>query len=195
MSARTVRTLAAVTSAVLVMGAFAAAPAGAKKKPKKCAPYASPAWATDAETTVLTDKATAEAPIEVEIATDPGVGFTSTDGPDGDTGETSHKFHNVVVDTKAASSNLFVRAEYLAAWDYDLFLRLPVLAAVAYEADFNPATVNGPTGIGATEGGHAEPGVSQIDGFPSLDCAGYTVDLASGITAGGAVLLKLWLER
>lgn len=197
MSTRTIRTMAVLASTALVLGAFLAMPADAKKKkkPKKCAPYSSPDWATDAETTVLTDAATEEAPVEVEIATDPGLGFTSTDGPDGDTGETSHKFHNVLVDTKAASANLFVRAEYPPVWDYDLFLRLPELVAVAYEADFNPATVNGPTGVGGMDGGHAEPGASQIDGYTSADCSGYTVDIASGISAGGAVTLKLWLGK
>jgi hypothetical protein len=194
MRIRTVRTFVPVISAVLVLGAFVAAPAEAKK-PKKCAPYASPDWATDAETTVLTDKATADAPVEVELTTEPGAGFTSTDGPSGDTGAITHKFHNVVVDTKAKSANLFVRAEYLPAWDYDLFLRLPIMAAVAYEADFNPLTAGGPTPVGGTEGGHAEPGASQIDGYPSLDCTGYTVDVASSITAGGAVTVKLWLEK
>lgn len=193
MTNRSIRTLAGISAVAIAFGAFAA-PAGAKK-PKKCAPYPSPDWATDAETTVLTDAATADAPVEVELATEPGAGFTSTDGPSGDTGHITHKFHNVVVDTKAKSANLFVRAEYLPTWDYDVFLRLPVLAAVAYEADFNPLTAGGPTGVGGTEGGHAEPGASQIDGYPSADCAGYTVDVASSITAGGAVTVKLWLER
>jgi hypothetical protein len=194
---RFLRTLAVVSAATLVLG-VTVLPADAKKKkkkPKACPTYVTPEWAGEAETTIVTEKATADAPIEVELETGPGLGFTSTDGPEGDTGQTSHVFHNIVVDTAAASGNLFVRAEYAPTWDYDLFLRLPDITAVAYEADFNPATAGGPTPVGGNEGAHPEPGAGQIDGFSSLDCSGYTMDVASAITPGGALTLKVWLEK
>ena len=198
---KTVRTLAVVASAALLVGAFVVAPAEAKKRKKKkppvCATYVSPEWATGAaETTKVTDAATAEAPVEVTITAGPGLGFTSPDGEASDEGETSHVYQNVQVDTAApAGGNLFVRAEFTEVFDYDLFLRLPDITAVAYEADFNPATVNGPTAVGGLEGASAEPGASQIDGFPSADCTNYTVDLASGVAAGEEVTLKFWLEK
>lgn len=192
MRVRTIRTLAVVASTALVLGAYVAAPAEAKKK---CAKYAAPDWAADAETTVVTDKATADAPIEIELETGPGLGFTNPDYPGDETGEVSHSFHNVVVDSKAKSGNLFARIDYAPAWDYDLFLRLSAGPAVAYEADFNPATVAGPSGIGTLEGASAGPGFSQIDGYPVPDCYGYTVDAASGIAPGGGITLKLWLEK
>lgn len=198
---RAIRVFAVAASASLLVGALVG-PADAKKKKKPkaapaCAPYVSPDWATDAgATTVITDAATAEAPVEVKITTHEGVGFTSPNGASEDQGLTSHVYQNVQVDTSAATGgNLFVRAEYTEAFDYDLFLRAPDITALAYEADFNPATVNGPTGIGTLEGASAEPGASQIDGFPSTDCTNYTVDLASGIAAGEEVTLKFWLEK
>lgn len=197
---KTVRTLAVVASAALLVGA-SVAPADAKKKKKKkppvCATYVSPEWATGAaETTIVTEAATAESPVEVTITTAAGLGFTSPDGAASDEGETSHVYQNVQVDTASpAGAKLFVRAEFTEVFDYDLFLRLPDVTAVAYEADFNPGTANGPTGIGTLEGASAEPGASQIDGYPSTDCTGYTVDLASGISPGEDVTLKFWLEQ
>ena len=194
MSVKMIRTLAVVASAALVLGAYATGPAQAKKR-KKCAKYTAPDWAADAASSVVTDKATADAPIEIELETGPGLGFTNPDYPGDETGQVPHAFHNVLVDTNAKAARLFARIDYAPAWDYDLFLRLPAGPAVAYEADFNPGTVAGPTGIGSLEGASAGPGFSQIDGYAVPDCYGYTVDAASAITAGGAVTLKLWLEK
>ena len=192
MRLKTLRTFGVVAAAALVLGAIVVGPAEAKKK---CAKYVAPDWAADAETSIVTDKATADAPIEIELQTGPGAGFTNADYPGDETGHIEHAFQNVVVDTTAKSANLFAAIEFVPAFDYDLFLRLPAGPSVAYEADFNPATVNGPTGVGASESAHAEPGLSQIDGYPIPDCYGYTVDVASGIAPGGAVTLKLWLEK
>lgn len=198
---KTFRTLATLAVASLVLGALVVAPAQAKKKKPKpipaCAPYVSPDWATDAPaTTIVTDTATKDAPVEVKVTAGPGLGLTSPDGASGDEGAPSHVYQNVQVDTTATpGGNLFVRAEFTPAFDYDLFLRNPDVTAVAYEADFNPATAGGPTPIGGLEGASAEPGASQIDGFATNDCTGYTVDLASGISPGEEVTLKFWLEQ
>jgi hypothetical protein len=192
MSSKMIRSLAVVAMAALALGAFSAAPASAKKK---CGKFTAPDWAGDAETTVVTDKATADAPITIDLSTGPGAGFTSTDYPADETGSITHVFQNVIVDTNAKSANLFARIDYIPAFDYDLFLRFPAGPALAYEADFNPATAAGPSGVGATESAHAEPGVSQIDGYPMADCTGYTVDVASSITPGGPVTLTIWLDK
>lgn len=192
MKSKTIRSLAVLASMALVLGAFVAAPAEAKKK---CGKYAAPEWAGEAETTIVTDKATADAPIEVELETGPGAGFTNPDYPGDETGSVAHAFHNVVVDTNAKTANLFASIEYLPAFDYDFFLRLSAGPSVAYEADFNPLTVAGPSGIGTTDGATAEPGLSRIDGYPVPDCYGYTLDAASSIAGGGTVTLKIWLER
>lgn len=198
MDNRSFRALAVVSVAALLLGALVAAPADAKKKKKKakkCPAYTAPEWAGEAETTVVTDKATAEAPVEVTVPTDPGLGFTSAGEPGGTTGAASFAYHNVQVDSNKPTANLFARIEYLPAWDYDLFLRTVDGTAVAYEADFNPATGGGPTPVGGNEGGHPEPGAGQIDGYSSLDCAGFTLEIASATSPGGDVALTLWLEQ
>lgn len=192
---RTIRTLAAVTSAALVAGALIAVPAEAKKKPKKCAPYAAPDWAADVETVTVTDSATAEEPLTFELTTGHGAGTTNADYPDDSDGTISHSFQNILVDPKAKSANLFARIDFIPAFDYDLFLRIPAGPSVAYEADFNPLTVAGPTPVGGYSDGSGGPGFSQIDGFPTADCTGYTVDVASSITPGGPVTLTIWLGK
>ena len=194
-SIRTARGVATLGALALLAGALLATPAEAKKKkPKACPPYASPAWATDAgDTQIVTDAHTADAPLEVELATEAGLGTTDPSAPDGGNGHVTHKFVNILVDSAASTATLHVRADYVPAWDYDLFLRAPEMPSVAYEADFNPATAAGPTPVGGYEGGHAEPGVSEILGYATVDCAGYTIDLASGIAPGGSVPVKIWL--
>lgn len=194
MGIKSLRALAVVASAALILGAFVAAPADAKKK-KACPKFTAPDWAADAETTILTDAATAEEPVTLEFTTGHGAGTTSTDYPEDGDGTLSHSFQNVVVDTKAKSSNIHARIDFLPAFDYDLFLRISAGPALAYEADFNPFTAAGPTPIGGYSDGSAGPGWSQIDGYPVPDCAGYTVDIASSITPGGPVTLTLWLEK
>lgn len=195
MRTKSLRTLAVVASMSLVLGAFVAAPADAKKKKKACPKYTAPDWAADAETTVLTDAATAEEPVTLEFTTGHGAGTTNTDYPDDGDGTLSHSFQNLVVDTKAKSANVFARIDYVPAFDYDLFLRISAGPAVAYEADFNPLTVAGPTPVGGYSTGSAGPGWGQIDGYPTADCSGYTIDIASSITPGGPVTLTLWLEK
>lgn len=193
---KTTRVFAVLAMVALLAGALAA-PAEAqkrkKKKPRPCATYESPEFAGEAETTKVTDEATEGEPIEITVATDHGLGFTSADDPSGGQGMATHKFHNVQVDSKAKTAGLYVRIEYAQAWDYDLFLRTPEGPAVAYEADFNPATVGGPTPVGGNEGGHPEPGAGQIDGYLAIDCDGFTIDVASAIAPGGDVAMTIWL--
>lgn len=191
MPSRTARIVALCVAAALASGSLGAAPAEAKKKrkPKKCAAYQPGELGQGAESFVVTDAATESAPIEIELETAPGLGFTSTD-PGGDTGAISHAYLNVQVDSKASASGLYVRAEFLEIEDYDLFLRDASGAAIAYQADFNPVAGQG---LGAGSGGHSEVGAEALDGIGSSDCTGYTLDVASSITPGGTVLVKLWL--
>ncbi len=196
-SSKLLRNISVIASVALLLGAFVVGPADAKKKkkPKPCPAYTTPSWAEGAETSIVTDAATADAPVEVEIATEPGAGFTSSGEPGGTTGHATFKYHNVVVDIAAASAKLFARIEYPPVWDYDFVLRLPDGVPVANEGDFNPATAGGPTPVGSSQGAHAEPGASQIDGAESPDCIGYSLEIASAIRGGGNVALTLWLEQ
>jgi hypothetical protein len=192
MTSRRRRVLALCAAVALASGALGARPVEAKnkhKKAKKCAAYQPGELGRGADTFVVTDKATESTPIEVELSTTPGVGLTSTD-PGGDTGATSHVYINVQVDTKANTTGLYVRTEFPDYADYDLFLRDASGSAVAYQGDFNPVAGQG---LGAGSGGHSEVGAEALDGIGSADCTGYTLDVASAITPGGTVVVKLWL--
>src|SRR5688500_750099 len=68
MKIRTIRGIAVLASVGLLVGAFAVGPAEARKKKKKkkpvaCAPYAPGENGADQKVTVITDAATADAPV------------------------------------------------------------------------------------------------------------------------------------
>ena len=196
MELKNTRTIvAALVAVALLPGGISAATANRNVDRQPCPTYPSPRWAGKAKTTLVTDRATAKRPIEVTLATGPGAGTTDAGSPKEDVGEISHVFHNVIVAPDKGPAMLFARAEYLPAFDYDLFLRAPGGSSVAFEWDLNPAAVDGPSPVDSSFKGHAEPGVSQIDGYGAPRCVGYTIDLASGLTPGGPVLLKLWIAK
>ena len=198
-----VRSLALIATASLVLGAFVAGPADAKKKKKKkpkvatCAPYTPGELGAEAPVTVVTDAATEDTPVEVKVTTTEGLGGSSPD-VGGDLGPTAHAFANVQVDSATSGRGLYVRLEFTPAWDYDGYLRTADGATVAYSAGFNQAMVAGdPTGMtgfdGTGNGGHSEQGAEQIDGFATADCDGFTYDIVSAGTPGEEVTVKYWL--
>lgn len=189
---KVLRSVAVLASATLVLGAFVAGSADAKKK---CAKYAAPDWAADVKTVTVTDAATEAEPLTFELTTGHGAGTTSADYPEDGDGTLSHSFQNILIDSKAKTANVYARIDFIPAFDYDLFLRLSAGPSAAYEADFNPFTAAGPTPVGGYSDGSAGPGWSQIDGYTTADCSGYTVDVASSITPGGPVTLKIWLGK
>lgn len=197
---RTVRTLSVVASVVLIVGAFAAGPADAKKKKKKpvpagCAAYVPGELGAGQPVTVVTDAATAEAPVEVEIDTAEGVGFTSPNGSADDEGMPSHVFTNVQVDSASPETGLYIRLEFPEGLEYDLFARLADGTSYAYVAGSNhTGTLVSQGGLDGTgNGGHSEVGAEVLEGLTTSDCGGYTIDVASAITPGGAVTVKYWL--
>lgn len=197
---RTIRTLAVLASAALVLGAFTASPADAKKKRKKkakkppaCAPYQPGEAGADAPITVVTNAATEEKPVELEVETAEGLGFSSAEGPSGDEGHTSHAYSNVQVDSAKSGAGLYARVEFAPTWDYDIFLRTSDGTAAAYAAGFNQVIVPAFGLDGTGHGGHSEQGAEQIDGFATADCDGFTLDIVSAGTPGGTVTVKYWL--
>ncbi len=185
---RFVRSFAVIASAALILGAFTAAPAEAKKKkkkPKACPAYTTPEWAGgDVETTIVTDAATAEEPVEVTLTAGPGLGFSSSD-PGGGEGAPSSIFHNVVVDSAASTAQVWMRIDALATWDYDLWFRYPDGAPAASAAGFwvLPGGEGGETGIG----------YEQVNAVPATDCEGFTAEIVSAVTPGGEVTATIWL--
>lgn len=194
MGTKTVRRSAILAGAALLVGGLIAGPADAKKA-KKCPKYVAPDWAAEVETVTITDDATESDPFTVELSTGPGAGTTNADYPDDSDGTISHSFQNIVIDSKAKVANVYARVDFIPAFDYDLFLRLPSGPSAAYEADFNPFTAAGPTPVGGYSDGSAGPGWSQIDGYATPDCSGYTLDVASSITPGGPATLTVWLGK
>ena len=196
MRARSIRTLAVLASVGLLVGAFGAGPADAKKKKKKkkapsCAPVTAGGNGAEAELVRLTTAATAEKPVEIELETAQGLGFSST-APDGggDEGATSHVYQNLQVISAVPGTALNARVEFGQHQDYDFFLRdAASQESLAYSAGFN-----GPAPVDSGDGGHAEWGAEAIDAFAYEKCTGYTLDVVSAVTEGGPVALKIWLE-
>ncbi len=189
---RIVRSLAVLASATLVLGAFAAGPAEAKKKKKKkkpaaCAPFTPSEQAAGAPIVKVTDAATAEAPVEVNLNTSPGLGFSSAEG-EGNPDElgTTHAYANLQVDSASPETGLYVVLEFGAAWDYDLWLRDGSHTALEYSAGI------GPVGSG-TDHQHSNVGSESIEGMPVTDCQGIVVDVANAGGPGGEVTLKFYL--
>jgi len=161
-----------------------------KKPPKPPAAPSCPAYTpgeegAEAEASIVTDAATAEAPLEVTIAAPPGVPEVAL----------GHVFHNIQVDTAGAESGLYVAYEFPVYEDHDIYLNYASGTEAAHAGGFNPAPV--PVALGCCDGtgtgGHSEQGAEFLDGVRSADCSGYTLDMASFASEGGDMTLKLWL--
>ena len=194
MKSRSIRTLAVLASAGLIVGAFVAAPAEAakrkKRKPPACAAFTSE-LAGDAAVNKLTDAHTAEAPLVLEVETPAGVGSSSTDAPSDDPshGAPAHTFVPVQIDSAAAETGLYATLEYTFPLDYDLWIRGDDGVAIAGSAGYIPGV---PFFDGTGYGGHTTQGAENVEGLITADCTGYTVDIVSATTPGETVTLKLW---
>ncbi|HEV2756283.1 MAG TPA: hypothetical protein VG318_10980 [Actinomycetota bacterium] len=199
-SHKTIRTLSVVASAALILGAFVAGPADAKKKKKKppvpagCAAYTPSEWGAELPVNVVTDEHTAEAPLVLTVPTEMGFGSSSPQTPDNvsEDNPVSHAFANVQVDSANPEIGLYGRLEFSDQWDYDLYFRGNDGVGIAYSAGVSPfVTAFGFDGTG--HGGQTEIGAENINGLTSADCVGYLVDIVSSTTIGEDTTLKLWL--
>lgn len=164
---------------------------GKKKRTKPptltCAPYVPGEEGAEAETTVVTDEATEEKPVELTFDAPPGMG---NDLGLGQYDGTESLYHNVQVDTKNADAGLFVRYEFPDRHDYDLYLNYPDGSSAAFAGDANAAPGEG---LGSAEGGSSGTNFEQVEGIRTADCGGYTARLVSYLTTGGETTLKIWL--
>ncbi|HEU4481280.1 MAG TPA: hypothetical protein VFS18_05295 [Actinomycetota bacterium] len=196
MKRQVTKPLAVLASVGMLVGVFAAVPAEAKKRKKKpCPAYQPTEWGAEQPVTVVTDAATEEAPVVLEIETEAGLGTSSPESPDaggpaGTPNPVSHAFANVQVDPKAKTTGLYARLSYTPTWDYDLYVRDDAGQGVAYSAGFNG---NVPLLDGTGSGGHTGDGTENIDGLTSADCTGYLFDIIGATTPGETVTLELWL--
>lgn len=163
-----------------------------KKKPKPsptptvCPAYVPGEQGADLETQVVTDAATAEAPVEVTIPTDPGFGIGGTPLE----ATISHAFQNIQVDSANPTAGLHLVLEFDLEEDYDLYLNYADGTEAAHVAGFNPIP---PLSDGTGSGGHSEMGAEFLEGISTPDCGGYTLDIANATGLGGDKTLKLWL--
>lgn len=181
------KSLAVVLGAVLATTLVASLPADAaknkkkKKKPPACAAYVPGEEGAEAETSIVKDEHTEEAPLEVPIEVGPGI----PEAPN------EHSYHNVQVDSATPHVGLFVRLEFADPEDIDLYLLFDSGDEAAHAAGYNPIPVGPFDGTGS--GGHSEMGAEQLDGVGTDDCGGYTVDVAPFQNFPGEKTLKLWL--
>jgi hypothetical protein len=168
---------------------------GACPKPgaSACVPYVPGEEGKEAKTTVVTDAATAEKPVEVDLTAGAGGGAMPLSGTPVPYDETSSLFQNVQVDSQSPSTGLYARFEFADHHDYDFYLNYPDGSTAANSGDFNIAPGAG-AGGGSPDGAwEAGSNYEQVMGIETADCAGYTARMVSYLTTGGDVKLKLWL--
>ncbi len=197
MGTKSLRALAVMASAALILGAFVAAPADAKKKKKKgCAsavivepqsPSASRTEAPAAEVVKITDKATAEAPVVIEYDHGPALWDTANQAPLVE----DTKWFNIQVDSAAPSTGLYILQEWAAPSlsDMDLYLwdgPTGAQAALSGAANIAPVAVPGLFDTGGM-------GWESISGFLVGDCAGFSIESRAFMTPGEAMTLTIWL--
>jgi hypothetical protein len=208
-SHRTIRTLSVVASAALILGAFVAGPADAKKKKKKpkppppvaSCPAVTPAEpassstqkgeALEAPVVTITDAATADAPHVFEYSHGQAI-YDLHEQLGEDTA-----FFNIQVDSANPDALLFVRQEWAPgpASDFDLYL---YDAASGEEVESSgspnlPMPVGPIPEVGETGWETGAWGYESISDFPVLDCAAFTIESRAYLTRGEDMQLKVWL--
>lgn len=183
------KSLVVMIMAALVASAFVAPAADAKKKKKKpaaCAAYVPGEQGAEAESFVVTDAHTAEAPLEVTV--------THAAPPDS---FGASFFSNIQVDSAASEAGLYISYEFAVYEDHDLYVYYPDGTEAAVVGGFNPAPFIPANEVFATDGtgsgGHSEQGAEVLDGLRTPDCGGYTVDFHGFLTEGGEYTARVWL--
>lgn len=199
-SRRFTRTVAVVGMSALILGAFAATPADAKKKKKKkpaaCAAFQPGENGTEKPTLKVTDAATEEAPAVQAISL--GAEFSEglvewAGGP-----PNPSDYFNIQVDSKAKEAGLYILFEFPERRDYDLNVYHTDGSYAARSHGFQPV-------LGTHEeiessqgnlGGHAGESTTtseKIVGLRTSDCGGWTVSTDNYFGEGGEFEVKVWL--
>ena len=197
-STRFTRTVAVLGMSALVLGAFAAAPADAKKKkkPAVCKAYVPGEKGAEKPTITLTDAHTEEAPLvqTVTLAESIGDARVLSDIPEEGPLAAGTDAFNVQLDTAAKEAGVYVLFEFQMRRDYDLELWHSDGSYAARSHDFN--LLYSPNPDTYSNGGHAGEATDaseKIVGVRTPDCAGYTVETVNWLGEGGEFEIKLWL--
>ena len=189
-SSRFMRTVAVVGMSALVLGAFAATPADAKKKkkPKVCAPYQPGEKGTDKPLVTVTDAHTEEAPLVQKVTLDESAAdFVPVMEPGSDA-------FNVQVDSAAKEAGLYILFEFPSRRDYDLELWYDDGSYAARSHDFNLLYSPAPqTYSNEGHAGESSDSYEKIVGVRTPDCAGYTAEAVNWLGEGGEFEIKVWL--
>lgn len=201
MKSTTIRKIAVLASATLVLGAFVAGTADAGKRKKKKPPvvvgcpaptFADPATASEsrpdpaAKLTTVTDAATAEAPVTVEFEHGPAFWETVTQTPV----QEDTQWFPIQIDS-ATDAGLYVRLDWAIPSPSDIDLYVWDAGSgeeLAHSGAANIFPVNVPL---LAETGAM--GYESISGALVSDCAGFLVESRAFTTAGESVTLSLWL--
>ena len=192
-SPRFSRTVAVVGMSALVLGAFAAAPADAKKKkkPAVCKAYQPGEKGTDKPTLVVTDAATEEAPAVQKVT----LAESAADFVPSPVMEPGLDAFNVQVDSAAKEAGLYVLFEFPSRRDYDVDLYHDDGSYAARSHDFNLIYNPVDPTLHSNEGhaGESSDSYEKIVGVRTNDCGGYTVEAVNWLGEGGEFEIKLWL--
>jgi hypothetical protein len=191
MTGKTIQRLAVLASASLILGAFIAAPADAKKRKKKppaCASYVPGENGADEKVNVVTESATEEAPLALTVPVAQGLG-SGRDPASPTAANVSHAYVPIQVDTKTpAGGALYIQATWsVPPEDYDLYLDTADGTEVANAAGY------GPVDDGSTEDSVHAVGSETIISVDTPDCGGYTLDVVGATTPGADLALTIWL--
>lgn len=196
------RTCSLVLALGLVVSGSLVGPATAKKKkprkPPVCAAYEPGELGADKPTVVLTDAATAEAPVVQTVTLDPSAADADLAGA---ALEASYDYFNVQVDTNLPSAGLYATFEFGSHQDYDLWAYFSDGTGAASSHGFQPLIelagqeVQGiePANTNSNHGGESTATSENLVGIITPDCGGYTIETANWLGQGGELEVKLWL--
>ena len=172
-----------------------------KKSPKPgkpaaaCAPFQSPNDAhKDNDLVVVTDEATAEAPVEHTVTLDMSVADADVLGTHAVLPSLDN--FNIQVDSAAADAGLYALFEFPSRRDYDLNLFHDDGSYAARSHGFNPIIPEGrPTGFSneTGHGGESTDTSEALIGIKTADCGGWSMEVANWLGEGGEMTVKLWL--
>lgn len=204
MKSRSIRTLAVLASAGLIVGAFAAGPADAAKKKKKkpvpaCAEFAPPpvasggttgSQAIEAEVAQLTTAHTEEAPLIIEFEHGPAFWDTATHSPV----QEDTKYFGIQLPPGIPQSGLYARIDWAtpSPSDIDLYLYDDTGTEVEHSGALNVAPVPNPV-LDLSDRGNGGMGYESISGLPVDQCNGFVVESQAFLTPGEAMTLTLYL--